>query len=43
MDRRPIAHVFRLKRISAVRGQPRINLFHHPEKLLEQDDDGDVP
>jgi hypothetical protein len=23
-------------------GQPRVNLFHHPEKLLDQDDD-DVP
>src|ERR1700733_3580025 len=25
------------------RGQPRINTFHHPEKLLQDDDDGDGP
>jgi hypothetical protein len=25
------------------RGQPRINTFHHPEKLLRDDEDDDVP
>ncbi len=25
------------------RGQPRTNTFHHPEKLLAEDDDGDAP
>jgi hypothetical protein len=25
------------------RGQPRINLFHHPEELLREDDDADDP
>jgi hypothetical protein len=25
------------------RGQPRTNIFHHPEKLLRNDDDDDVP
>jgi hypothetical protein len=25
------------------RGQPRVNTFHHPEKLLQDDDDGDGP
>jgi len=25
------------------RGQPRINLFHHPEKLLREDNDENDP
>jgi hypothetical protein len=24
-------------------GQPRVNTFHHPEKLLRDDEDDDVP
>jgi hypothetical protein len=28
-----------LKGTSAVRSQPRVNTFHHPEKLLQDDDD----
>jgi hypothetical protein len=24
-------------------GQPRTNTYHHPEKLLRDDDDGDAP
>jgi hypothetical protein len=25
------------------RGQPRVNTFHHPEKLLRDDADGELP
>jgi hypothetical protein len=28
---------------SAVRCQPRTNTFHHPEKLLRDDEDGEGP
>ncbi len=29
--------------ISANRGQPRVNTFHHPEKLLRADEDDEAP
>jgi hypothetical protein len=32
-----------LKGTSAVRGQPRINTFHHPEKLLRTGEEDELP
>jgi len=34
-------HADFLQCTSANRGQPRINTFHHPEKLLQDDDEDD--
>jgi hypothetical protein len=40
---KPLAFLL-LKGTSANHGQPRLNTFHHPEKLLREDDeDGDGP
>jgi hypothetical protein len=38
---RPVRHQphVALKSISGVHGQPRTNSFHHPEKLLRDDDE----